>query len=435
MLPNHCSRAIGAAWSLPRRNIIGYTTYTSSLHNRQHRHTQLPHHSTAPPPRKPNQNTPSSIIPYDGIISIDSIMTIPPKASSSPDSPTIKTRILIISDTHTSVPVPEEQGDTEDELSKPGASNTRPTGFRAPLPEADVVLHCGDLSKRGRPEEVRKTFDMLRGLRAPLKLVIAGNHDLAFDDMNYIHYQTDGNDDGSAAYPPDKPKYKAVMQIAREAEVDGVKYLTEGTYSFDLANGSRLRIYASQYTPQYGYWAFQYQEGGHKFDIPSDVDVAMTHGPPLGILDRTSLGDRAGCEALFQSLYRAKPKIHCFGHIHEAWGAELMQWTPEPSSSEGVISSATVVDRGRSRTLYTLTPPPMSMPTNTTLIDAEEHTRLLEWSKDRGCYIDLADGENKIREGEQTLFVNAAIMSVRYRPTQMPLIIDMDLPRATEPNL
>ncbi|EHK47422.1 hypothetical protein TRIATDRAFT_298560 [Trichoderma atroviride IMI 206040] len=363
-------------------------------------------------------------------------MTIPPKPSPSPDSPTIKTRILIISDTHTSVPKPESEGDTEDELSKPGASSiTHPTGFRAPLPEADAVLHCGDLSKRGRPEEMRKTFDMLRGLRAPLKLVIAGNHDLAFDDTNDIHDDTDGSDDDDATKPNNKPKYKEVMQIAKEAEVDGVRYLTEGTYSFDLANGSRLRIYASQYTPQYGYWAFQYQGGEHTFDIPSDVDIAMTHGPPLGILDRTSHGDRAGCGTLFKSLYRAKPKIHCFGHIHEAWGAELVQWKPEPSSPESVISSTTVLDKENSQTLYTLTPPPFSIPTNNTLLDMEEHERLLEWSKARGCYIDLADGENKIRQGEQTLFVNASIMSVRYRPTQMPLIIDMDLPRAAEPNL
>lgn len=447
MLLGHCPRAIGnAAWGLPRRNIIGCSTYTSSLDNRQHRHTQLQHHSTAPPPRK--RKISSSIQPYSGIISIDSIMTIPPKPSPSSSSPTIKTRILIISDTHATVPkIKQDNGaDTEDELNKSGGPITYPTGFRSPLPEADVVLHCGDLSKRGRPDEMRKTFDMLRGLNAPLKLVIAGNHDLAFDDTNYCHDNSDGSDD-DAIKPNPKPMYKEVLQIAKDAEVDGVQYLTEGTYSFDLANGSRLRIYASQYTPQYGYWAFQYQGGEHNFDIPSDVDVAMTHGPPLGILDRTSGGDRAGCGTLFRSLYRARPKIHCFGHIHEDWGAELLQWNSEPSSapqsswmpkpwtSEPVISSATVIDRENSRTLYTLTPPPMSIPTNTTLIDMEEHERLLEWSKDRGCYIDLAEGENKIKEGEQTLFVNASIMSVRYRPSQMPLVIDMDLPRATVSNL
>ncbi|KAL6902915.1 Metallo-dependent phosphatase-like protein [Trichoderma evansii] len=446
MLLSHRPRAIGnAAWVIPRRNIIGCTTYTLSSYNRQHRHTGLKHHSTTSPARKPKIS--SSIQPYNGIISIDSIMTIPPRPSPSASSPTIKTRILIISDTHATVPRTKEDNpaDTEDELNKPGGPIAYPTGFRSPLPEADVVLHCGDLSKRGRPDEMRKTFDMLRGLRAPLKLVIAGNHDLAFDDTHYYHDNSDGSDD-DAAKPNPKPRYKEVLQIAKEAEVDGVKYLTEGTYSFDLANGSRLRIYASQYTPQYGYWAFQYQGGEHNFDIPSDVDIAMTHGPPLGILDRTSGGDRAGCGSLFRSLHRARPKIHCFGHIHEDWGAELMQWRDEPIDtpqsswmpkllqSKPIISSATVLDRENSRTLYTLTPPPMSIATNTTLIDMDEHKRLLEWSKDRGCYIDLADGENKIKEGEQTLFVNASIMSVRYRPSQMPLVVDMDLPRATDSN-
>ncbi|KAM0249012.1 hypothetical protein ACHAQJ_009218 [Trichoderma viride] len=360
-------------------------------------------------------------------------MTIPPMPSSpSPSSPTVKTRILIISDTHTSVPQTKEDNaaDTEDELNTPGGPIRVPTGFRSPLPEADVVLHCGDLTKRGRPVEVRKTFSMLRGLRSPLKLVIAGNHDLALDET----YCDNQDDEGLA-------EYNEALQIAKEAEEDGVKYLTEGTYSFDLPNGSRLRIYTSPYTPKYGYWAFQYDSGEHNFDIPSDVDIAMTHGPPLGILDRTSRNDSAGCGNLFRSLYSARPKIHCFGHIHEAWGAELMQWKPKPESptldgsatTQSIISPATVLDKEKSRLVYTLTPPPMTFATNTTLIDTEAHERLLEMSKDRGCYVDLTEGDNMLKQGEQTLFVNASIMSVRYRPSQMPFVIDVDLPRVTEP--
>ncbi|KAL7923429.1 Metallo-dependent phosphatase-like protein [Trichoderma austrokoningii] len=428
MLPNH-RRAIGiAAWGLTRRN-IGHTY-------RQHRHTRLHLNITAQHLHEyQNKKSPhpSSLIKASTTTttttsSSSSIMRIPPRPSLDPSSPTIKTRILIISDTHTTVPQTKDDNsaDTDDELSKPGALIHCATGFRSPLPEADVVLHCGDLSTRGKPDEIRKTFAMLRGLRAPLKLVIAGNHDLAFDDSHSYH--DDSDDDEEDVKPNPKPKYKEALQIAQEAQVDGVRYLTEGTYTFDLANGSRLRIFASQYTPQYGYWAFQYQGGEHTFDMPSDIDIAMTHGPPLGILDRTSRGDRAGCGTLLRSLYRARPKMHCFGHIHEAWGAQLMQWKPEPS--EPVISSATVIDRDNSRTLYTLTSPPASIPTNSTVIDMEAHERLLEWSRDRGCYIDLADGENRIKQGEQTLFVNASIMSVRYRPTQMPLVVDMDLPRA-----
>jgi predicted phosphodiesterase len=377
---------------------------------------------------------------HTDIINVDSIMTIPPKPSpSSPSSPTIKTRILIISDTHSTVPQTKEDNpaDTEDELNTPGGPLRVPTGFRFPLPEADVVLHCGDLTKRGAPSEIRKTFSMLRGLRSPLKLVIAGNHDTALDKMHIDNQDDEGLEE-----------HREALQIAKEAEEDGVKYLTEGTYSFDLPNGARLRIFASPYTPKYGYWAFQYEYGEYNFDIPSDVDIAMTHGPPLGILDRTSRKDNAGCGTLFRSLYHARPQIHCFGHIHEAWGAELMQWKPKPDllslegsattqgseTTQSIISPATVLDRENSRLIYTLTPPPMAIPTNTNLIDMEAHERLLEMSKDRGCYVDLTEGENLLKKGEQTLFVNASIMSVRYRPSQMPFVVDVDLPRATESN-
>ncbi|PTB61635.1 Metallo-dependent phosphatase [Trichoderma citrinoviride] len=313
-------------------------------------------------------------------------MPIPP-LSPPPSSPsTIKTRLLIISDTHSSVPPAEDLAITpEDGLANPRALAQSPSGFRLPLPEADVVLHCGDLTKRGRPEELTRTFSMLRGLSAPLKLVIAGNHDLALDERLGERTYYDPYSDLQAAH-------KDALRIAKEAEQDGVRYLTEGTYTFDLANGSTLRLFASPRAPRYGTWAFQYDGmGTHSFDIPEGVDVAMTHGPPWGVLDSTWSNENAGCPDLFRSIYRARPRIHCFGHIHEAWGAQLLRWKHN--------------------------------------VDVPDEDGM---SKDRGCYLDVTEGENMVRHGEQTLFVNASIMSVRYRPSQMPWVVDIDLPRTTD---
>ncbi|KAL7795867.1 Metallo-dependent phosphatase-like protein [Trichoderma ceciliae] len=434
MLMSRWSRTVHATWSLPRRNIsCSYKPNSRQHHNK--------YHNKASPSPTPTSSL-SDRSSYTDIDSADSIMTIPPMPSSpSPSSPTVKTRILIISDTHNTRPQTKQDNpaDTEDELSTPRGQIYSPSGFRHPLPEADVALHCGDLTRRGSPAEVRETFSMLRKLRSPLKLVIAGNHDLVLDEAYYCN-KING----------EQSEHAEVLQIVKEAEEDSVQYLTEGTYTFNLSNGARLRIFASPYTPEYGSWAFQYIDGNdHSFDIPSDVDIAMTHGPPLGVLDRTSRHDNAGCGTLFRSIYRAKPKIHCFGHIHEAWGAQLMQWKPEPNAlgpegsiaqsgmvTRSIISPATVLDWEKSRLIYTLSPPPIAIPTKTTLIDidteAHEPKHLLELSKDRGCYVDLTEGENMIKEGEQTLFVNASIMSIRYRPTQMPWVIDLDLPRATE---
>jgi Icc-related predicted phosphoesterase len=54
--------------------------------------------------------------------------------------------------------------------------------------------------------------------------------------------------------------------------------------------------------------------------IPETTDVLLTHGPPMGILDRTSRGERVGCEALREAVARVRPRLHVFGHIHEAYG-------------------------------------------------------------------------------------------------------------------
>jgi len=51
----------------------------------------------------------------------------------------------------------------------------------------------------------------------------------------------------------------------------------------------------------------------------------MTHGPPKGILDWCP-GGSVGCENLLQALRRVKPIMHCFGHIHEGSGIEIIDW-------------------------------------------------------------------------------------------------------------
>ena len=47
----------------------------------------------------------------------------------------------------------------------------------------------------------------------------------------------------------------------------------------------------------------------------------ITHGPPFGILDLCSHGERVGCNDLLETIIKIRPRIlHAFGHIHEAHG-------------------------------------------------------------------------------------------------------------------
>ena len=42
--------------------------------------------------------------------------------------------------------------------------------------------------------------------------------------------------------------------------------------------------------------------------------------PPRGLGDRTLWGQRVGCDDLLAAVKRARPRLHVFGHIHEAAG-------------------------------------------------------------------------------------------------------------------
>ena len=54
--------------------------------------------------------------------------------------------------------------------------------------------------------------------------------------------------------------------------------------------------------------------------MPKEVDILITHTPPLGILDKNHKGKNCGSKSLKIIALNRKPKYHIFGHIHEAYG-------------------------------------------------------------------------------------------------------------------
>jgi predicted MPP superfamily phosphohydrolase len=137
---------------------------------------------------------------------------------------TIKTRILIISDTHSTPLAP--------------ASSSQP--FRQPLPSADVLVHCGDLTMEGLASEYNKTLDMLASIDAPVKLIIAGNHDRTLDKTWAKNHEK---------FFWGK-KWEDVYEEAREmwfgaegrAVKEGVRMLEEGVHEVKLGNGGVLKV-------------------------------------------------------------------------------------------------------------------------------------------------------------------------------------------------
>ena len=170
-------------------------------------------------------------------------------------------------------------------------SDTHGLHRRMTIPNGDLLLHAGDLTNRGEPEQVEDFNEWLGFLPHPHKIVIAGNHDLSFED-----------------------EPKRVVPLLTNA-----MYLQD---SHVVVAG--LTVYGSPWQPWFFKWAFNLQRGAEikaKWDlIPTDTDVLLTHGPPHGVGDRTTNGDAAGCVDLLQAVHRVKPKLHVFGHIHEGYG-------------------------------------------------------------------------------------------------------------------
>ena len=319
-------------------------------------------------------------------------------------SSSIKTRFLIISDTH----------------GMQFSSENRPRQ------RADVAIHCGDLTEESKLAEYRDSIELLTEIDAPLKLVIAGNHDWTMDIPVFKKKVTE-------VRPPVDPAlvkvtygdYGEARQIFEQVKNKGIILLDEGEHTFILQNGALLTVYASPWTPQMGEWGFQYPPNqGHNFEIMKNVDVAITHGPPKGIMDYTNDRQRAGSSELFAVIARARPRLHCFGHIHEGWGAKMVTWRNQPTKTP---SHFTDIDNDKSTVIEKLsgfTPSTFDTPE----IKLEKGKRLKYYRQERCCSTSHCSGDySPLESGKQTLFVNASIEGTEEQPMQLPWLIDLEL--------
>ncbi|KAK2762209.1 hypothetical protein FQN54_001218 [Arachnomyces sp. PD_36] len=298
-----------------------------------------------------------------------------------------------------------------------------------PTQHADVAIHCGDLTEESKIEEFRTTLQLLKNIDAPLKLVIAGNHDFTMDIPAYKKKVAEL--EARESVEPELLRkvygdYGEARRLFEEAKAEGITFLDEGTHRFRLQNNALLTVYASPYTPAFGDWGFQYPPvEGRDFSIEKGVDVVLTHGPPQGILDRTD-NKRAGCSDLFQAVARARPRLHCFGHIHVGWGAKLVTWRDQPSEKP---SHFTDIDNDKSALIENLSGLRGSkFDTPEILEEKSKKLKRYEGERCRTTSHGRAD-PNPLHFGSQTLFVNAAIEGPSdERPVQLPWLVDIELP-------
>jgi Icc-related predicted phosphoesterase len=170
------------------------------------------------------------------------------------------------------------------------------------LPEADVLIHAGDMTSNGKLKQVQDFANWFQKQPHKYKIVIAGNHDWALEAFMKEECEFAARDIfGSAIYLRDS-----------EVIINGVKF------------------YGSPWQPTFYNWAFNADRGPDikKYwdKIPENTDVLITHGPPMGILDRV-WHESVGCADLTSAVMKIKPKIHVFGHIHCGYGYKLFNGT------------------------------------------------------------------------------------------------------------
>lgn len=159
------------------------------------------------------------------------------------------------------------------------------------VPPGDVLVHAGDFTKRGALKDVVEFNAWLGSLPHRHKIVIAGNHDWAFQNF---------------------------PQQARAAITNAIYLEDEGC---ELEG---VKFWGSPWQPWFLSWAFNLQRGPEiaaKWAlIPPGIDVLITHGPPFGFGDHCVSGDDVGCADLLARIRELKTRIHISGHIHEGSG-------------------------------------------------------------------------------------------------------------------
>jgi Icc-related predicted phosphoesterase len=154
------------------------------------------------------------------------------------------------------------------------------------IPPCDLLAHCGDWSFFGRSEEAMDRFlAWFAEQPARHRVLTCGNHE----------YPVEAD--------PDKWRRRvrnATLLLNESVTIDGIK------------------IFGSPVTPLYS-GAFGMSSEPERESlwrtIPEDTDILITHGGPQGVLS-----GGGGCPALRRAVIRVKPRLHCFGHVHSAYG-------------------------------------------------------------------------------------------------------------------
>ncbi|MCB9845294.1 MAG: metallophosphoesterase family protein [Phycisphaeraceae bacterium] len=153
----------------------------------------------------------------------------------------------------------------------------------------DLVLAAGDFARVHRA--LRETIDALSPITTPTILVPGNNERL--EALTHA----------CGAWPAARVLHGSGITIA-------------GTDVYGLGGGVPV-------TP-FGAWSYDFSEA-QAADMLADLPegaLLVSHSPPKGHGDRTSLGDHVGSTAVLDAILAKRPRLVVCGHIHDDWGHE-----------------------------------------------------------------------------------------------------------------
>ena len=211
-------------------------------------------------------------------------------------------------------------------------------------PAENILIHTGDFSNDGTREEVAR-FNSWLGRVADLfasRVVIPGNHDW----RAAVKHMASGKLNPAVAFGPDffANSLPNATHVPRHTTVDVQGLVIHGC-SWDPWHDSALPDFVSRNEARLATWhayvsskpslrSNSTSHAGEKMPtviphsygcIPPNVDVVLSHGPPVGILDclhqgTNSWGSSVELVRAFHNLGDKAPKVHLFGHVHEQRG-------------------------------------------------------------------------------------------------------------------
>lgn len=193
--------------------------------------------------------------------------------------------------------------------------------------DLDMIIFSGDESNyydswKNEPE-CRDFINWFANQNVKYKVMIAGNH--------------------SAYIASNTREFRQLCKDKNIIYLENEEVVIEG-----------LKIWGSPYSPTFGNWHFmKSRDKMHKLwqNIPQDTDILITHTPPKGCLDLSYNRDYnlefCGCNSLLKHVFRVKPKLHLYGHIHNSPDGIYNAGQMKLANLDTIFSNGSVVTDGK----------------------------------------------------------------------------------------